>query len=111
METNNSPRFSPGQAPANPAPKQPGRKLRIFLLVIAIMTLAFAVFSIFGATVGTTDNSPYTTSFLLTWITLPSFLLGFVYLALYFLVRLAPSTVIQLSLLHLPVVFQGSLQH
>ncbi len=87
METNNSLRVSPGQGPANPAPKQPGRKLRIFLLAIAIMTLAFAVFSIFGATVGTTDNSPYATSFLLTWITLPSFLLGFMYLALYFLVR------------------------
>ncbi|GAA1497191.1 hypothetical protein [Paeniglutamicibacter kerguelensis] len=87
METNDSPRFSPGQASANPAHKQPGRKLRTFLLAIAIMTLAFAVFSIFASTVGTSDNSPYAESSLLTWITLPSFLLGFVYLALYFLVR------------------------
>ncbi|MFJ6418008.1 hypothetical protein [Paeniglutamicibacter sp. NPDC091659] len=87
METSNSPRVSPRRDPANPAPKQPGRKLRVFLLAITIVTLAFAVFSVFGATVGTTDNAPYTTRFLLTWITLPSFLLGFVYLALYFLVR------------------------
>ncbi|MFF5791945.1 hypothetical protein ACFY5D_07855 [Paeniglutamicibacter sp. NPDC012692] len=87
METNDPQIVSPGRDQAGPAPKQPGRKLRIFLMVIAIVTLAFAVFSIFGATVGTTDNAPYTTSFLLTWIMLPSFVLGFVYLALYFLVR------------------------
>jgi hypothetical protein len=87
METNDSQIFSSGTAPAHPSRKRPGSKLRTFLLVITILTLAFAVFSIFGATMGTSDNSPYSESFLLTWITLPSFLLGFVYLALYFLVR------------------------
>jgi ABC-type dipeptide/oligopeptide/nickel transport system permease component len=87
METNDSPIFSSGTEPAHPARKRPGSKLRTFLLVIAFLTLAFAVFSIFGATMGTSDNSPYSERFLLTWITLPSFLLGFVYLALYFLVR------------------------
>lgn len=87
METNDSPFSSSGTAPAQHALKRPGSKLRTFLLVIAVLTLAFAVFSIFGATIGTSDNSPYSESFLLTWITLPSFLFGFVYLALYFLVR------------------------
>lgn len=87
MEADDTPLASPGNMPVNPAGKHPGRKPRLFLLTIAVLTLAFAVFSIFASTVGTTDNSPYSEVFLLTWITLPSFLFGFLYLALYFLVR------------------------
>ena len=87
MEADDTPPASAGTMPANRASRHPGRKLRLFLLTIAVLTLAFAVFSIFASTVGTTDNSPYSEAFLLTWITLPSFFFGFLYLALYFLVR------------------------